>query len=106
MLSKAEVLYLQGRKQISKSYERKLKCIIRKKLEILREEFPLLSKLFVNEVKPLLYAITLTELLSVKGCNENLDRSNQQFVVHNPFKVNTCSIASFFKIFEFYLRMF
>ena len=40
MLSKAEVLYLQGQRQVSKSYERKLKCIIQKKLEILRNEYP------------------------------------------------------------------
>ncbi len=77
MLSKAEVLYLQGQKQISKSYERKLKCIIRKKLEILRYEFPLLSKLFANEVKPILYGLSLAEFNPVSGCNEDVNRSNQ-----------------------------
>jgi hypothetical protein len=45
MLSKAEVLYLQGQKQVSNSYERKLKCLIRKKVEVLEKELPLLSKL-------------------------------------------------------------
>lgn len=50
MLSKAEVQFLQGHKEVSKSYERKLRCSIRKKLEILQYEIPLLSYLFVNEV--------------------------------------------------------
>ena len=51
MLSKAEILYLQGQKHISRSYERKLKCLIRKKLEVLQRELPLLSKLLKNEVR-------------------------------------------------------
>ena len=46
MLSKAEILYLQGQKQVSQSYERKLKCLIRKKIEVLQKELPLLSRLF------------------------------------------------------------
>jgi hypothetical protein len=50
MFSKAEILYLQGQKHISRSYERKLKCLIRKKLEVLQSELPLLSKLLKNEV--------------------------------------------------------
>ena len=77
MLSKAEVLYLQGQKQVSKSYERKLKCIIRKKLEILRNEFPLLSKLFTDEVSPILYGLKLGDFSPVRGCNEDLDRPKQ-----------------------------
>ena len=50
MLSNAKLQYLQGHKQISKSYERKLKCLIRKKIEVLQKELPLLSKLLRNEV--------------------------------------------------------
>ncbi len=46
MLSKAEVQYLQGQKMVSGSYERKLKCLIRKKVENLKKELPLLSKNF------------------------------------------------------------
>ncbi len=46
MLSKAEVMYLQGQKKVSGSYERKLKCLIRKKVENLKNELPLLSKVF------------------------------------------------------------
>lgn len=49
MLSKAEVLYLQGQKQVSNSYERKLKCLIRKKVEVLEKELPLLSKLLGHQ---------------------------------------------------------
>ncbi len=48
-LSKAEVQYLQGHKQISKSYEYKLKSIIKKKLSLLVDkELPLLAKLFIE----------------------------------------------------------
>ncbi len=47
LLSKSEVLYLQGQKQVSKSYEYKLKSVIRKKVaNLLDKELPLLSKLF------------------------------------------------------------
>ena len=51
MLSKAEIQYLRGEKQISKSYERKLKCLIRKKVAILRKEIPLLSRLFLENLE-------------------------------------------------------
>jgi hypothetical protein len=77
MLSKAEVLYLQGHKALSKSYERKLRCIIRKKLEILRNEFPLLSKLFANEVRTIYYGLSFGEFNPPKRCNENLVWPNQ-----------------------------
>ena len=47
MLSEAEVLYLQGQKQVSKSYEYKLKSIIKRKVStLLEKELPLLSQLF------------------------------------------------------------
>jgi hypothetical protein len=51
MLSKAEYQYLQGQKQVSQSYERKLKCLLRKELEVLQRELPLLSKLFADNFK-------------------------------------------------------
>jgi hypothetical protein len=48
-LSKAGVQYLQGRKQISKSYVYKLKSILKKKLSLLVDkELPLLAKLFTE----------------------------------------------------------
>ena len=47
LLSKSEIQFLQGQKQVSKPYEYKLKSIIKRKLSILlEEELPLLSKLF------------------------------------------------------------
>jgi hypothetical protein len=55
MLSKAEVQYLQGHKEVSKSYERKLKCIIKKKIDVLQKELPLLSKLFTDNFKGFSY---------------------------------------------------
>jgi hypothetical protein len=51
MLSRAEILYIQGQKQVSQSYERKLKCLIRKKVEVLQKELPLPSKLFADNFK-------------------------------------------------------
>ncbi len=50
MLSKAKILYLQGQKQVSQSYERKLKCLIRKKMEVLQKELPLLSRLLAGNL--------------------------------------------------------
>ncbi len=51
MLSKAEIQYLQGQKRVSKSYEMNLKCLIRKKLEVLHEELPLIANLFTGNTK-------------------------------------------------------
>ncbi len=49
LLSKAEVQFLQGQKQVSKSYEYKLKSVIKKKLSFLVDkELPLLTKLFTG----------------------------------------------------------
>lgn len=51
LLSKAEISYLQGKKQVSKSYEYKLKSIIRKKItNLLNNELPLLSPLFSSAI--------------------------------------------------------
>jgi hypothetical protein len=47
LLSKSEILYLQGQKPVSKSYEYKLKSVIRKKISrLLGKEIPLFSKSF------------------------------------------------------------
>ena len=49
LLSKAEVQYLQGQKQVSKSYEYKIKSIIKRKIsKLIENELPLLSQLFPN----------------------------------------------------------
>ena len=45
MLSKCELQYLQGEKRLSDSYERKIRCIIRKKIRTLQKELPLLAQL-------------------------------------------------------------
>jgi hypothetical protein len=47
LLSRSEIQYLQGQKQVSRSYEYKLKSIIKKKVaNLMDKEIPLLSKLF------------------------------------------------------------
>ncbi len=49
LLSKSEIQFLQGQKQVSKSYEYKLKSIIKRKIStLLEKELPLLSHLFPN----------------------------------------------------------
>ncbi len=49
LLSKSEIQYLQGQKQVSMSYEYKLRSIIKKKVaNLLDKEIPLLSSLFPN----------------------------------------------------------
>jgi hypothetical protein len=49
LLSKSELQFLQGQKQVSKSYEYKLKSIIKRKVStLLEKELPLLSCLFPN----------------------------------------------------------
>ena len=43
LLSKSEILFLQGSKQVSKSYQYKLKSVIKKKLSnLIDKELPLL----------------------------------------------------------------
>lgn len=51
MLSKAEIQYLQGQKQVSKSFERKSRCLIRKKVGVLQKELPLISNIFAGNIK-------------------------------------------------------
>ena len=47
LLSKAEIQYLRGQKQLSKSYEYKLKSVLKKKLaSLLQTELPLVLSLF------------------------------------------------------------
>jgi hypothetical protein len=49
ILSKSEIHYLQGQKQVSKSYGYKLKSVIKKKVtNLLDKEIPLLSSLLSN----------------------------------------------------------
>ena len=57
MLSKAEIQYLQGQKHVSKSYERTLKYLIRKKIEVLQKEIPLLSNLLTDKIQCVLSKI-------------------------------------------------
>lgn len=56
MLSKSEILYLQGQKQISKSFEYKLKHSIRKKVA-----------LFLDNELPLLESNHVLDLISIKS---------------------------------------
>ena len=55
LFSKSEIQFLQGQKQVSKSYEYKIKSIIKKKTSTLMyKELPLLVKLFPD------YNLTIT----------------------------------------------
>ena len=57
MLSKAEILYLPGQKTIIKSYERILKILIKKMIEVMRIEIPLWYDLFNENVMNLDYEL-------------------------------------------------
>ena len=49
LLSKSEIQFLQGQKTVSKSYEYKLKSIIKKKVtNLIDKEIPLIKSLFPN----------------------------------------------------------
>ncbi len=83
MLSKAEILYLQGQKQVSKSYERKLKCLNRKKMEVLQEELPLLSKLLRNE------ANSVADISNIPESAAPIAKNVSSFVQPNqPLRLN------------------
>ena len=84
MLSKAEILYLQGQKQVSQSYERKLKCLIRKKLNALQKELPLLSKLFGDGVNTFMDISTATKLATPSAKDKtSSNQPNQQLPPNN-----------------------
>jgi hypothetical protein len=50
--SKAEIQYVQGHKEVSKSYDRRIRCLIRKRLDSLYKELSLLSALFADKSNP------------------------------------------------------
>jgi hypothetical protein len=84
MLSKAEILYLQGQKHISRSYERKLKCLIRKKLEVLQRELPLLSKILKNEVRSFADISATTDIAApVAKDKRGFNQPNQPLTPNN-----------------------
>ncbi len=67
LLSKSETRYLQGQKQVSKSYEYKLKSIIKKKIaHLLDKEVPLLSSLFPK--------LNLTKIGKTEGLSSRRSR--------------------------------
>jgi hypothetical protein len=83
-LSKAEVQYLQGQKQVSKSYEYKLKSIIRKKLSnLIENELPLLNSiqesLFLTKFSKTLNANSRAADLTKNSKNANLPLPPKQF---------------------------
>jgi hypothetical protein len=62
-LSKSEVIYLQGQKRVSRSYEYKLKFIIKKKIsQPLDKELSLLSKSFPD--------------IGLTRCGKNINNAN------------------------------
>ena len=71
-------MYLQGQKKVSGSYERKLKCLIRKKAESLKAELPLLSKVF--------------PIANLFGCDNNKDARKER--LHNPLVANNPNHAT------------
>ena len=78
MLSKAEVQYLKGQKQVSNSYERKLKCLIRKKIEALNKELPLISSIIDGKIKSKLTEILNKEEAPPVTLEEQNDRADSK----------------------------
>ena len=67
LLSKSEVQFLQGQKVVSKSYEYKLKSVIKKKLAtFVDKELPLLNSLFRD--------LNLTEFSKIEGLSGRRSR--------------------------------
>ena len=86
LLSKAEVQYLQGQKQVSKSYEYKLKSIIkRKNSKLIEKELPLLSQLFPN--------LDLTKFSKILDDNNRVAdlTKNSKFANSNPPLYQNCN---------------
>lgn len=69
LLSKSEIQFLQGQKHVSKSYEYKLKSIIKKKTStLMNKELPLLFKLFPD------YNLTITSKKIENETHNNLTK--------------------------------
>lgn len=94
LLSKSEIQYLQGQKHVSRSYEYKLKSVIKKKVaNLMDKEIPLLSTLFPN--------LDLTEFGKTVGQNKgkrHLTESSKiainKEITNNSLKVNENYINS------------
>lgn len=89
LLSKSEIQFLRGQKQASKSYEYKLKSVIKKKIaNLMRNELPLISNSILS--------IDLTEISKKLEKDSNIkltDFSKTKLKLHNqrmssPNKVN------------------
>ncbi|MDF0680700.1 MAG: hypothetical protein P0116_07020 [Candidatus Nitrosocosmicus sp.] len=89
MLSKAEIQYLQGQKQVSKSYERKLRCLIRKKVEVLQKELPLLSSIFAGNIKSV-----FSEILNEKD-GSRLASGQENIIKDFQYSINKNSATEF-----------
>ena len=83
LLSKSEIQFLQCQKQVSKSYEYKLKSIIKKKISnLLEKEIPLLSNFFSN----------LDSLTEFSKHNDEGGVEEIKEKLHSP--VNHCGLSS------------
>jgi hypothetical protein len=68
LLSKTEIQFLQGQKQVSKSYEYKLKSIIKGKIcTLFEKELPLLSQMFPD-------LLNLTKISKEEGLSSRRSR--------------------------------
>ena len=80
LLSKSEFQFLQGQKQVSKSYEYKLNSTLKKKLAILMEkELPLLSSLFPN-----LELTKFSKIVDTDKCQSNLTKNSKITIGYKP----------------------
>jgi hypothetical protein len=80
LLSKAEVQYLEVNKQVSKSYEYKLKSIIKRKIsKLIEKDLPLLCQLF-----PMPDHTKISKVRNIKNKPLDLTKNSKTKITHNP----------------------
>ena len=83
LLSKSEIQFLQGQKQVSKSYEYKLRSILNKKIvTLLNKELPLLNSLFPHLLD--LTKISKNQLIGQKA--GHLTKFSKIAIIIHPFR--------------------
>jgi hypothetical protein len=86
LLSKSEIQFLQGQKQVSKSYEYKLRSILSKKIAtLLNKELPLLNSLFPH-------LLDLTKISKNNSNDAGIDHTKNSKTTNNSNIANLPTI--------------
>ncbi len=106
LLSKSEIQFLKGQKQVSKSYEYKLKSILKKKLaNLLGKDLPLLSSMFpdsnlTNNSKIISNdtSTNLTKFSKIKTLDNNIVKTTKNY--NNPENYTSLNTHKLYKCTE------